>query len=114
MFGTFDWKFRVGFSDKRKITATMGCLSYVSDFNAGSNNAVSCNLGNSFDWVGITFTDENGDPVTTDPITSASGQNYNVAFSPMPAVPEPASWAMMIAGFGLIGAVARRRRLLRA
>jgi uncharacterized membrane protein len=26
------------------------------------------------------------------------------------AVPEPASWAMMIAGFGLVGAAARRRR----
>jgi hypothetical protein len=26
------------------------------------------------------------------------------------AIPEPASWAMLIAGFGLIGAVARRRR----
>jgi len=26
-------------------------------------------------------------------------------------VPEPASWAMMIAGFGLVGAAARRRRL---
>ncbi len=29
-------------------------------------------------------------------------------------VPEPASWAMLIAGFGLIGAVARRRRMLLA
>jgi hypothetical protein len=28
------------------------------------------------------------------------------------AVPEPATWAMMIAGFGLVGAVARRRRTL--
>ncbi len=27
------------------------------------------------------------------------------------AVPEPAQWAMLIAGFGLIGAMARRRRL---
>lgn len=26
------------------------------------------------------------------------------------AVPEPASWAMLIAGFGLVGAVLRRRR----
>ena len=26
-------------------------------------------------------------------------------------VPEPASWAMLIAGFGLVGAVARRRRI---
>ncbi len=28
------------------------------------------------------------------------------------AVPEPASWAMLIAGFGLTGAVLRRRRML--
>lgn len=27
------------------------------------------------------------------------------------AVPEPASWAMLIAGFGLVGAMARKRRL---
>lgn len=29
---------------------------------------------------------------------------------PVPAVPEPASWAMMIGGFGLAGASLRRRR----
>jgi len=29
-------------------------------------------------------------------------------------VPEPASWALMIAGFGLAGATLRRRRLVRA
>lgn len=29
------------------------------------------------------------------------------------AVPEPASWAMLIAGFGLVGATARRRRTRR-
>ena len=28
------------------------------------------------------------------------------------AVPEPASWAMLIAGFGLVGAAARRRRTI--
>ncbi len=28
----------------------------------------------------------------------------------VPAVPEPAQWALMIAGFGLVGAAARRRR----
>jgi hypothetical protein len=30
----------------------------------------------------------------------------------LPGIPEPASWAMMIAGFGLVGAVMRRRRLV--
>lgn len=33
---------------------------------------------------------------------------------PTPAIPEPASWAMLITGFGLVGAAARRRRLVRA
>lgn len=36
---------------------------------------------------------------------------YYEGFSPA-AVPEPASWAMLIAGFGLVGAMARRRRVL--
>ena len=28
------------------------------------------------------------------------------------AVPEPATWAMMLAGFGVVGGLARRRRTL--
>ncbi|MEI6418073.1 MAG: PEPxxWA-CTERM sorting domain-containing protein [Sphingomonadales bacterium] len=50
---------------------------------------------------------------------------YGNAFQPFDAnnwsvtslggpVPEPASWAMLIAGFGLAGAAARRRRMARA
>lgn len=31
-----------------------------------------------------------------------------------PGVPEPASWALMIAGFGLVGAAARRRAAITA
>lgn len=33
--------------------------------------------------------------------------------TPAAAVPEPASWAMMIAGFGLVGGALRRRSLTR-
>lgn len=33
---------------------------------------------------------------------------------PVGGIPEPASWAMLIAGFGLIGTVARRRRAVAA
>lgn len=32
----------------------------------------------------------------------------------LPGVPEPASWAMMVAGFGLLGTAARRRRRIPA
>ncbi|MBV8971796.1 MAG: PEPxxWA-CTERM sorting domain-containing protein [Sphingomonadaceae bacterium] len=28
----------------------------------------------------------------------------------MPGIPEPASWALMLAGFGLVGGLARQRR----
>jgi hypothetical protein len=40
----------------------------------------------------------------------------NVSFTGTagPAVPEPASWAMLIAGFGLVGAMSRRRRAVAA
>jgi hypothetical protein len=43
---------------------------------------------------------------------SSTGLSFGVVQLPdVPgAVPEPASWAMLIAGFGLIGAVLRRRR----
>jgi hypothetical protein len=35
----------------------------------------------------------------------------NVSASVTPGVPEPASWALMIAGFGMVGAGMRRRRM---
>lgn len=45
----------------------------------------------------------------------------NIGFGPnttfttgVAVVPEPASWAMLIAGFGLVDAAARRRRVLPA
>lgn len=41
-------------------------------------------------------------------IADFAPDNANAAIA---AVPEPASWALLIAGFGLVGAVARRHRL---
>ena len=54
-------------------------------------------------------------PANTSDIGSVSGDLLGFQKAPpMPtesgAVPEPATWAMLIAGFGLVGAVARRRR----
>lgn len=43
---------------------------------------------------------------------SANAIRFSVGdFAPNPAIPEPATWAMMIAGFGLVGASMRRRRV---
>lgn len=41
------------------------------------------------------------------------GPSVNFDFA-VAGVPEPASWALMIGGFGLVGAVARRRRAVAA
>ncbi len=38
------------------------------------------------------------------------GASKPLGIPPVPGVPEPASWAMLIAGFGLVGMAARRRR----
>ncbi|WP_235902871.1 PEPxxWA-CTERM sorting domain-containing protein [Sandarakinorhabdus oryzae] len=43
-------------------------------------------------------------------LTTAGGDNIGVTSFAPGTVPEPASWAMLIAGFGLTGAALRRRR----
>jgi hypothetical protein len=44
------------------------------------------------------------------PINPNAGyQTDNHTFANTAFVPEPASWAMLIAGFGLVGATMRRR-----
>lgn len=50
------------------------------------------------------------DPINT--VFADTGQSVGSAFfqQNIAAVPEPASWAMMIGGFGLVGGAVRRRR----
>ena len=50
-------------------------------------------------------------PNCTNTASSACDLHFRViGTSAVPAVPEPAAWAMMLGGFGLLGGVLRRRR----
>lgn len=54
------------------------------------------------DITSLRFSTWKGAPFAIDNVTGV-GQGV---------IPEPATWAMMIAGFGLVGFAARRRRSL--
>jgi hypothetical protein len=69
-------------------------------------------IGRNYDAFGIPFAFVEleaplpGSPEGEGPI------KYGALFDPRAAVPEPATWAMMIGGFGLLGGAARRKRRL--
>ena len=63
-------------------------------------------------FMQITFRQGNpqGATLTGLPLQSLSIGNIQLTVTELTGVPEPQSWAMLIAGFGLIGTVMRRRR----
>ena len=77
------------------------------DYNLiSSGSAVLTSVASTFGGTLIT---------TTGYILQIGPDGYNggvsdVSFTTANAVPEPTSWAMLIAGFGLVGATLRRRR----
>ena len=55
-----------------------------------------------------------GRPVVYNPADRAIGFSLNAVSVSVAAVPEPATWGMMLLGFGLVGSTMRRRNATRA
>ncbi len=120
-------------------TTTLYALDTVTDrllrsTNPNAGTYVNMNLmGGTFGPLGFSFTTENAVGFDISGRTGAAFANIDsllwsidlgsgagtslgiVGAGPLRsiatgAVPEPASWAMMIGGFGLVGGMARRRR----
>jgi hypothetical protein len=60
---------------------------------------------------GGTFTVEGPGFVDWDAVGNQVRGTASYTYTPFTAVPEPASWAMMISGFGLIGGAMRQRKV---
>ena len=67
-------------------------------------------VGQSWSWGKRVNFDFGADRVT-EVILSSSGNSFEVDSFAVTAVPEPATWAMMIMGFGVAGALLRRRQV---
>lgn len=61
--------------------------------------------------TGVLFLDLTG---ADQKLITASGHNYSLSPLVATGVPEPAAWAMMLIGFGMVGALARAKPLARA
>ena len=117
-----------GFASDDEVAA-LGLLGLTGDIKVlekinGSGDFVQ--LLNGITYIGVHYGRGNGPVdvpggvtafyrfdagVNLDEITFTPGSISSVSlYSTGPAVPEPATWAMMIGGFGLLGAAARRRR----
>lgn len=94
----------VGFFNDRDAVVLGGVLNGVDSFDSGTNDFFlsffldPANGGALLDYVNATAP---SDRYTFD---------VQVRQLSATAVPEPAGWAMAIAGFGLVGAAMRRRR----
>ena len=65
----------------------------------------------SFDWAGINQVTDSAGNLVDFSLSSASGTDYRQSFVPSVTapVPEPEAYAMLMAGLGFLGVIARRR-----
>jgi PEP-CTERM motif len=84
------------------ITGSQGDLLAI----AGSNDV------NEFRALNDLFVSASSFRLTTEGTSSGQNGSYggSVSFRPAGAVPEPATWAMMLIGFAGVGVAMRRRR----
>jgi hypothetical protein len=90
----------------RPILGVMTTTARMNASNFLGNSAVTYSLVSASGF-------EAGDSVTVAGNTLTyrmTASNPSDSFRVLTAVPEPTTWAMLIAGFGLVGAAARRRR----
>jgi uncharacterized repeat protein (TIGR03803 family) len=95
-----------GFGTVFSLTKT-GTLTTLATFDGSNGTAPYGSLIADASGTLYGVARSGGGPNDAGTVFSITGSGFNVGG----AVPEPASWAMLIAGFGLTGAAMRRRRV---
>lgn len=107
-----------GSAKELNYTLEVDSYSYVlsksfssGHFGEGAWAESTVDYSHTLSWGGITGVfDANGNAVSNFSVTSTSGFDYATTAP----VPEPETYAMMLAGLGLLGFAARRRKLKEA
>jgi hypothetical protein len=120
--GTFNEQLLVNIGNFTTLALNAASFASASSYGLGSASATAT-FDHTLRWLGVSriqydtgggnFVDA-PDGFRLDLISDTTSFNYWNAAGPNPfitpgGVPEPASWAMLIAGFGLTGTVMRRR-----
>lgn len=101
------------------ITSTFNNIAPTNniDFTTVQFNGVNFNIGstgnNEYRFLNNQFTTNGSQNLTVNGYSGGNGTySGTLAFSLVPggAVPEPASWALMLVGFGGVGAILRNQR----
>lgn len=98
------------FWQEGSTSLTMEVQATTSAFMTATGSAdARVDFGNSLDWLGVrNVTDMNAVPVASFSMVSAgTGVDWGTY---TPPVPEPATWALMLAGMGLVGWFAGNER----
>lgn len=98
-----------------------GCVDAGTPYNweisfPTANNATRLTIGEEAKWtIGAAF-DSFGDPSLIHINAYMNGQSIKLEgctdCGPVPSVPEPETYALMLGGLGVVGFIARRRRAI--
>ncbi len=101
----------VAFSLRVEAVCAASSTPFITGFGSVGNGSAGCDMTHTARWGGLSgIVDSHGASLRHD-FTASSQSGFDYIARPPSTVPEPASWMLLIAGFGVAGAALRRQRL---